>query len=130
MFAVFGISKKLAAKELDKKLRNVNSTFAQEYKALSQDRQKSAYKKEVDRLFNKMKPKQVSGDLATPETAKDMLAVMKLDPSFKDLGIRARVPARNKAGEIKHSKANNKVLRTWVLLADYDKHLELFETAA
>jgi hypothetical protein len=130
MFAIFGISKKLAAKEVDKKLRNINSSFAQEYKALSQDEQKATYEEEMHRLFDVMKPKQVSGDLSTPETAKDMLAVMKRDPSFKDLQIKASVPARDSAGQIKRSKTNNKILRTWVALADYDRHLELFETAA
>lgn len=130
MFAIFGVSRKLAAKEVDKKLRNINSSFTREYKALSQDEQKDVYEKEIDRLFKLMKPKQVSGDLSTPETAKDMLAVMKLNPSFKDLVIKARVPARDGVGRIKRSKSNNKILRTWVFLAEYDKHLELFETAA
>jgi hypothetical protein len=130
MFAIFGMSKKLAERELDKKLRNVNSSFTRKFNELSQDEQVLAYDKEVNRLFKSMKAKQVSGDLSTPDTAKDMLRIMKQAGGFKDLEIKVRVPSRDKAGQVKRSKTSNKILLTWVVIAEYERHLELFKTAA
>lgn len=125
MFAIFGVSEKIAEQLIEKKLRNVNSKFTKAYKVLSQDEQKKHYNKEVKRLVNTIKPKQVSGISSCPTMAKQLLLKFKEDPSFKDLQIKAKVPKRGKSNRVIKSKTTNKAILKWVDFNEYEDHLNL-----
>lgn len=115
MFAIFGASKKIAVNELEKKLKNVNSSFTKKYKELSQYEKVKVYNKEVERLTGKMKPKILTGELPTPEIAEETLKLAKRQSGISKLSIKAKIPKLSKDGKFI-------VSMVWVDMIEYQKY--------
>ncbi|MDO6718843.1 hypothetical protein Q4575_05485 [Psychrosphaera sp. 1_MG-2023] len=124
MFAVFGMSLRLAKKELDKKLSNPNSKFTRSYRELPEDEQKALYEKEANRLLQNMSLKQVSAEMSAPEFVLELKKEMEKSGLYRDLEIRCKQAALNKDGTIKRAKKTNKVSLKWVSYSEYLQNKE------
>lgn len=118
MFSIYGKSKILAKKTVDKLMLNNNSSISKELKEIessTQDEKQIVIDKYITEVFKEMKLKRCTHEFSTPHIANEAMELMEKDTAnFSDLVMMKKV---NKlTPELKNvvSKATGKPMMKWV----------------
>ena len=127
MFSVYGKSRVLAKKTINKWMLNKNTAISKELKKLgdaSQQDKQLVIDKHLEQLFIDMPLKRCTHEFSTPEIAQEAFNLMAKDSNnFSDLVLMKKVNKLNADLERAVSKATGKPLMKWVPL--YEKQEEL-----
>lgn len=129
MFSVYGKSKQVAKKMVDKLMLNKNSEISVELKKIScrsQSEKQAVVDELIAEVFSKMKPKQCTHEFSTPSIANEAYQIMKADSaSYSHLTIMKKRPKKSAKGGVVISKATREPLMEWVPLYEKEQTKEV-----
>ena len=118
MFCVYGKSKILAKKTIDKKLLSEGSDVSEAIAKLknpTQDEKQSVINDFIDQEFVNCKVKRCTHEFGAPQIAREALALMKKDTNnFSDLSLMKKINKLNAQGGNVLNKKTKKPLMVWV----------------
>jgi hypothetical protein len=128
MFSIYGKSRILAKKTVDKWMLNKNTVVSKELKEAgfnaSQAEKQIIIDKHVEQEFIDMKAKRCTHEFSTPDIAKEALTIMLKDThNFSDLVMMKKANKLNADLKVIKSKATGKPLMQWVPLNQDTKQL-------
>ena len=116
MFSIYGRSKVIAKKLIDKELENINGDLSKELNkySLTQNEKQKILDDAIDKKFIDMSIKRCTQEFSAPEFARECLAMMQKDDCFSHLKLMMKQPKLLKSGKKSTSKTTGKTLMAWV----------------